>query len=149
MTAEQEILQQEEQLANAKRTLDLDALQRIYADDLIMTGVLGEPTCGKAAIIDEAKRGVTQRQAAAASGRNVAASAENEDMRVTAHGDTAIASYRFVVRIKGHSTDVLRRYRTTNVWMKRGGRWQIVAGHMAFILDANQAAVLTGEARQS
>jgi len=63
MTAEQEILQQEEQLANAKRTLDLDALQRNYADDLVMTGVLGEPTCGKAAIIDQAKRGITQRQA--------------------------------------------------------------------------------------
>ena len=47
------------------------------------------------------------------------------------------------------STDVLRRYRTRNVWMKRGGGWQIVAGHMAFVLDANQAAVLTGEARQS
>jgi len=30
MTAEQEILQQEEQLANAKRTLDLDALQRMH-----------------------------------------------------------------------------------------------------------------------
>jgi hypothetical protein len=39
-----------------------------YADDLVMTGVLGEPTCGKAAIIDEAKRGITQRQAATASG---------------------------------------------------------------------------------
>jgi len=149
MTAEQEILQQEEQLANAKRALDLDALQRIYADDLVMTGVLGEPTCGKAAIIDEAKRGITQRQAAAASGRHVEASAENEDMKVTAHGDTAIASYRFIVRIKGQNIDVNRRYRTTNVWMKRDGRWQVVAGHMAFVLDANQAAVLAGEARQS
>jgi len=149
MTAEQEILQHEEQLANAKRTLDLDALQRIYADDLIMTGVLGEPTCGKTAIIDEAKRGITQRQAAAASGQHFEASGENEDMRVTAHGDTAIASYRYIVRIKGQNIDVHRRYRTTNVWMKRGGRWQIVAGHMAFVLDANQAAVLTGEARQS
>lgn len=149
MTAEQEILQQEEQLANAKRTLDLDAMERIYADDLIMTGVLGEPTCGKTAILDEAKRGITQRQAAAASGRHVEASAENEDMKVAAHGDTAIASYRFVVRIKSQNFNVHRRYRTTNVWMKRGGRWQIVAGHMAFVLDANQAAVLTGETLQS
>ena len=149
MTAEQEILQQEEQLANAKRTLDLDALQRLYADDLVMTGVLGEPTCGKAAILDEAKRGITERQAAAASGRPFEASSQNEDMKVAAHGDTAISNYRFIVRIKGQNIDLHRRYRTTNVWMKRGGRWQIVAGHMAFILDANQAAVLTGEARQS
>jgi ketosteroid isomerase-like protein len=52
MTAEQEILQQEEQLANAKRMLDLDALGRIYGDDFVMTGVLGEPTCGKMAVLD-------------------------------------------------------------------------------------------------
>src|SRR5215470_5831913 len=103
MTAEQEILQQEEQLANAKRALDLDALQRNYADDLVMTGVLGEPTCGKAAIIDQAKRGITQRQAAAAGGRHVESSAENEDMKVTARGDTETASYRFVIRIKNQS----------------------------------------------
>lgn len=149
MTAEQEILQQEEKLANAKRTLDLDALQSIYADDLMMTGVLGEPTCGKAAVLDEAKRGISEREAATASGRHFEVSAENEDMKVAAHGDTAISSYRFIVRMKGQSIDVHRRYRTTNVWIKRGGRWQIVAGHMAFVLDANQAAMLTGEARQS
>ena len=145
MTAELEIQQQEEQLANAKRVLDLDAINRIYADDLVMTGVLGEPTCGKTAILDEAKRGITQRQAAAAGGRHFEASSENEDLKVTAHGDTAISTYRFVVSIKGESMDVHRRYRTTNVWMKRGGRWQIVAAHMAFVLDPNQAAMLAGE----
>jgi len=148
MTAEQEILQQEEQLAQAKRTLDLEALERIYADDLVMTGVLGEPTCGKASIMDEAKRGITERQAAAAGGRPFEASAENEDMKVTAHGDAAVCTYRFVVKIHGQNIDVHRRYRTTNVWMKRGGRWQIVAGHMAFVLDAKQAALLEGQARQ-
>jgi ketosteroid isomerase-like protein len=43
MTAIEEILEQEEQLANAKRALDLDAIDRIYADDLLLSGVLGEP----------------------------------------------------------------------------------------------------------
>ena len=66
-TMMQEILRQEEQLADANRTLDLDALNRIYADELLMTGVLGEPTCTKAAILDEAKRGSAQREGAAAS----------------------------------------------------------------------------------
>ena len=90
-----------------------------------------------------------ERQAAAASGRHFEASAENEDMKVAAHGDTAIASYRFVVRIKSQTTDVLRRYRTPNVWMKRNGGWHIVTRHMAFVRGANQAAVVTGEGRQS
>ncbi|HEU4935625.1 MAG TPA: hypothetical protein VFT39_04160 [Vicinamibacterales bacterium] len=46
-------------------------------------------------------------------------------------------------------TDLLnlhRRYRTTNVWAKRDGRWQIVAAHMAFVLDPQQAATLFGDA---
>jgi uncharacterized protein (TIGR02246 family) len=145
MTTEQQIFHNEEQLADAKRTLDLDAFDRIYADDLLMTGVLGDPTCSKAAIIDEAKRGVAQRKEAAASGRHFQVSGDNEDMKVTTHGDTAIANYRFVVKIKGPTMDVQRRYRTTNVWVRRDGRWQIVAAHTAFVLDPKQAAMLAGE----
>jgi ketosteroid isomerase-like protein len=143
----QEILRQEELLADAKRTLDLDALNRIYADDLLMTGVLGEPRCTKAAIIDEAKRGIAQRESAAAGGQTFETSSTNEDMTVSTHGETAIANYRFVVKFTGPNIDVHRRYRTTNVWIKRDGRWQIIAAHTAFTLDAKQAAMLAGEGR--
>ncbi len=146
-TTMQEILLQEEQLADAKRTLDLVALDRIYADELLMTGVLGEPTCTKAAIIDEAKRGIAQRESAVAGGQSFETSCNNEDVTVTTHGDTAIANYRFVVKFTGPNVDVHRRYRTTNVWIKRDGRWQIIGAHTAFVLDAKQAAMLTGEAR--
>jgi ketosteroid isomerase-like protein len=146
-TLTQEILRQEEQLADAKRTLDLDALNRIYADELLMTGVLGEPTCTKAAVIDEARRGVAQRDSAVASGQAFETSCNNEDVTVATHGDTAIANYRFVVKFTGPNVDVHRRYRTTNVWIKRDGRWQIIAAHTAFVLDAKQAAMLAGEAR--
>jgi len=147
MTRDHEILQNEEQFLNAKRSLDLDALDRIYSDDVIVTSVLGEPTCSKAAIIDEARRGLTERKQAQASGHKFETSAENEDMKVQTHGDTAIASYRFVVKIKGNNIDVHRRYRITDVWMKRDGRWQIAAAHIAFVLDAKQAALLSGEAQ--
>src|SRR5262245_15137736 len=146
-TMTQEILRHEEQLADAKRTLDLDAFDRIYADDLLMTGVLGEPTCTKAAILDEAKRGIAQRESAAVGGQAFETSCSNEDVTVTTHGDTAIANYRFVVKVTGPNIDVHRRYRTTNVWVKREGRWQIVAAHTAFVLDPKQAAMITGEAR--
>ena len=146
-TMMQEILRQEEQLADAKRTLDLDALNRIYADELLMTGVLGEPTCTKAAILDEARRGIAQRESAVASGQAFETSCNNEDVTVATHGDTAIANYRFVVKFTGPNVDVHRRYRTTNVWIKRDGRWQIIAAHTAFVLDPKQAAMLAGEAR--
>ena len=149
MTTEQEILRHEEQLADAKRALDLKALDRIYADDVLLTGVLGDPTCTKAAITEEITRGIAEREKAIASGVKMEMSAENEDMTVSAHGDTAIANYRFVVKCKGPNIDLHRRYRVTNVWSKREGRWQIVAQHLSFVLDAKQAAMLAGEARTS
>ena len=141
---ENQILEQEEMLKQAKRTLDVDALQKTYADDLIMTSVLGDPTCGKAAVIDEAKRGVEARNKAIASGKPFEASADHEDLKVTAFGDTAVATYRSVVRLKGENLDAQRRYRTTNVWAKRDGQWQIVVAHMAFVIDPKQAAALNG-----
>ena len=39
---EQEVQRQEETLTLATRKLDIDALDRIYADDILMTGALGE-----------------------------------------------------------------------------------------------------------
>ena len=143
-TLEQEVLKQEEQLAAAKRTLDLEALDHIYADGLIMTGVLGEPPCSKPAVLDEARRGIAQREQAASSGVPVEISGSTEDMKVAAYGDTGIASYRFVVNIKGPNMEVRRKYRTTNVWVKRNTQWQIVAAHTAFVLDLKQAAMLEG-----
>ena len=142
-TMEQEILQQEEQLATAKRALDLAAIDRIYADDLLMTGVMGEPACTKTAIMDEIKRGIADREKAIASGQSIEMAAENEDMKVARHGDTAIANYRFVVRAKGPGVDVHHRYRVSNVWMKRDGRWQIVAANTAFVLEPKQVAMLS------
>jgi ketosteroid isomerase-like protein len=56
---------------------------------------------------------------------------EKDDLRAIRHGDTAVASFRFGVTIRGDGQDVVRRYRTTNVWMKRSERWQVVAAHTA------------------
>ena len=141
----EQILQREDELVHAKRALDIEALDGLYSDDLLMSGVMGEPTCSKAAIIDEMKRGIAERRDAIASGRPIEMSAENEDMKVAAHGDTAITNYRFVVKAKGPGLDFQRRYRATNVWLRRDGRWQIVAAHMAFVLDPTQTAMLAGQ----
>jgi ketosteroid isomerase-like protein len=127
---EQEILTQEENLTQATRNLDIEALERIYADDILMTGVTGE-VCSKASMIEEARQGVAQRQAAIAAGKSFVSSYDKEDIKVISHGDVGVSSYRFVVKIKGEGVDVNRRYRTTNVWMKRQGHWQVIAAHTA------------------
>jgi ketosteroid isomerase-like protein len=143
----QEILAQEEELTRATRALDVEALDHLYADDIVLTGVL-DGTCSKPAIMDELKRGVAQRDSALSSGTQIVTSYDKEDLSVAVHGDLAIATYRFVFTAKGEAIDVHRRHRTTNVWAKRHGRWQIIAAHTAYALDAKQAMLLSGEARQ-
>ena len=141
---EQEILNPEAILLIAKRTLDIESLQRIYADDLMLTGVLGEPTCSKPAVLEEAQRGIAQRESVIASQKPFQMSAENEDFKVATYGDTAVANYRFVVKVQGENLNIHRRYRVTNVWTRREGRWQIVAAHLALVLDPKQLASLGG-----
>ena len=141
---EREILAQEEALTLATRTLNIDALDRVYADDILMTGVLGE-TCGKALLMDEARRGVAQRESAATAGKQFEGSYDKEDIKVVLLGDTVVTGCRFVVKMKGPGIDVHRRYRTTNVWAKRDGNWQIVAAHTAFVLGPKQVASLEKE----
>lgn len=128
-TTEQEILAQEDQLTHATRQLDLAALDRLYADDILFTGVTGV-TCNKANLMDEARRGLAERQAAADS-KDFVASYEKSDIKVVAHGDTAVTSWRFVITIENNGQQTTRAYRTTNVWMKRQPGWQVIAGQTA------------------
>lgn len=126
---EQQILTEEEGLTAATRQLDLETLDRIYADDILFTGVTGV-TCSKANLMDEARRGLAERQAAVGT-RHFVASYEKSDIKVAAHGETAVASWRFVITIENDGQQTTRAYRTTNVWMKRERGWQVIAGHTA------------------
>lgn len=135
-TLEQEILAQEERLTVATRQLDVDALDRVYANDIMFTGVTGV-TCDKSSLMDQARRGLAQRQAAGET-KHFVASFDKEDLKVVTHGDTAVTSYRFIVTIQHDGKETKRRFRTTNVWIKRQPDWQVVAGHTA-TLDANPA----------
>lgn len=129
-TVEQEILTQEENLTQAKRALDIAALDRLYADDILVTGVTGE-VCGKAALMSEASQGIMQRDVALAQGKKMVVSFDKEGIEVVTHGDTAVASYRFVVQIQGEGININRRYRNTDVWLKRESIWQIIAVHLS------------------
>ena len=97
----------------------------------MFTGVTGEVS-GKAALMAEAARGITERDNAAAQEKKFVTSWNNEDIKASwLRRLPRSAGYRFVVRIQGEGVDVHRRYRTTNVWLKRGNQWQIIAGQMA------------------
>jgi ketosteroid isomerase-like protein len=133
-----EISALEDQLTLASRHIDLAALDRLYADDIMFTGVAGQ-ICSKAALLDEARRGLAEREKVPDA---AAPSYEKDDLKVVVHGDTAVASYRFVVTFRHGGQDLVRRFRTTNVWMKRSAGWQVVAAQTASINGANGAAGL-------
>ena len=128
---DREILAEEDRLTEATRNVDVASLDRIYADDIIFTGVTGA-VCDKASVMDEARRGFEARKNAASNPAmpSVVAYDKDEVMAVR-HGDAAVASFRFGITVRNEGQEVIRRYRTTNVWMKRAGGWQVVAAHTA------------------
>ncbi len=126
---DRDILAEEDRLTQATRGLDVGALDRLYADDIMFTGVTGV-MCNKLQLMDEARRGAIERSPAAGSGPMVV-SYDKDDLHGVRHGDTAVTSYRFAVTVRHEGQDIVRQYRTTNVWMKRDGAWQVIAAHTA------------------
>ncbi len=62
-------------------------------------------------------------------GADTVETAHNEDMKVHRFGTTAIVTGWLVVGGHGPQGKFSRRYRFTDTWVRRGGRWQIVAAH--------------------
>ncbi len=62
-------------------------------------------------------------------GPDTVKTAHNEDMRVHRFGATAVVTGWLVVGGQGPSGAFNRRYRFTDTWVQRRGRWQIVAAH--------------------
>jgi len=55
--------------------------------------------------------------------------AHNEEMGVHVFGTTAVVTGWLVVRGRGANGSFDRRYRFTDTWARRSGRWRIIAAH--------------------
>ena len=118
---EQEIRKLEEELTQIESRLDVDALDRTYADDLMVTAPIG--ICvDKPAVMSE----IRQAAEKAIIGRY-----DKDDLKVRAFGDTAVSSYRMTAWATVEGAEIKRALCITNVWMKRNGGWQIVSRHTA------------------
>jgi ketosteroid isomerase-like protein len=62
-------------------------------------------------------------------GSDTVESASNEDMKAYVYGNTAVVTGWLVVNGRGKDGPFNRRYRYTDTWMNRGGRWQVIAAH--------------------
>lgn len=61
------------------------------------------------------------------SGPDTVVDGGNEDMKVHDFGNTAVVTGVLVLRGRGKDGPFTRRYRYTDTWMLRDGKWQIVA----------------------
>jgi len=122
---EQEIRKLEDELTRTEMRLNVEALDQIYADDIMVTAPIG--ICvDKPAVMAEV------RQAAE---KAIVGTYDKEDLRVRAYGDTAVSSYRMTAAAKFEGVEIKRHLCISNVWMKRDSAWQIVARHTASLPD--------------
>src|SRR5215831_7107051 len=118
---EKEILRLEDELTQTESRLDVEALARIYADDIMVTAPIG--ICvDKPAVMSEVR---------IAAEKAVVGRYDKDDLKVRAYGDTAVSSYRMTAWATFEGTEIKRALCITNVWMKRNSHWQIVARHTA------------------
>lgn len=114
---EQEIAKIESELATAFLKGDAGVCRRVMADDWV--GVDDEGMLfDKATLVKDL-----------VSGDLKITTGKKDDLKVRIYGDTAIAIYRLTQNMtyKGH--DASGAYRSTDIFVKRDGQWQMVGWH--------------------
>jgi ketosteroid isomerase-like protein len=116
---EQEIRMLDVAHADAILRGDLDALAKLWTEDFVVNNPFNE--------VDKANRILTGAVTYSSFTRNAE--------KVTVFGDTVIVMGQEIVVPKGESPDagktINRRY--TNIWMKRSGKWRLVARQASVI----------------
>jgi ketosteroid isomerase-like protein len=112
---ERELLERNKEYDEALVREDASALDRIFADEFIYTSTTGE-------LINKA-----QQLEAIKSGDLKIEYGKSDEVRVRVYGNVAVMTGRFIAKgeYKGKVFETPERY--TAVWVKRQGRWQLVA----------------------
>jgi len=115
-TAVQALLRLEDDWALGLTRRDAVLFRRLLADGFVYTE--DDLTVDRDAVLRDIVAGPDTVEAA-----------HNEDMKVHRFGTTAIVTGWLVVAGHGPNGRFNRRYRFTDTWVRRDGRWQIVAAH--------------------
>lgn len=119
---EQEVKQVEQEFVQADLKKDIAWYERHWADELVSTtGRTGKVT-NKA-----------EELAGAKDPASVVTSENIEVRQVQAYGDVAVATGKYAVKGKDKDGPFDRHGLFTDVWVKRDGRWQVVASHSSLI----------------
>lgn len=114
---EHSVTQIEQELVNGLIAGNASMFERYLADTYIFTAPDGMVS-DKAQTIADIKSGVLKFQ-----------SSKLDNIKVQDYGDTAIATYGSTDKGSYKGKDISGLFRWTDVFVKRNGRWQIVAGH--------------------
>ena len=101
---------------------DAVALDRLYAEDFIGIGPSGTVRA-KAQVIADFTSGSLRFQ-----------SITTDDVQWRIYGDTAVETGRSTMTGQDREKTVPRDNRFTRVWVKRQGRWQLVANHYSLLV---------------
>ena len=119
---EREVFTLEEQLTHTEMRADVQALDGIYADDIMVTAPIGL-VVDKPAVMHEVRE-VAQKAKVE--------SYDKTDLKVRAYGnDIAVTSYVIAAKATFEGIEIDRRFCISNVWVRRKGLWQIAARHTA------------------
>jgi ketosteroid isomerase-like protein len=112
---EQTLMKMEHDGLAALLKKDVASFGRIFADDAVLIPPDGT-TQTKSQLVADVK-----------SGDLVIESSEMSDMKVRAYGDAAVVTYVTNDKGKYKGQDITGRYRWTDVFVRNGGTWRIVA----------------------
>src|SRR5437899_5918455 len=110
------LLQLEDYWAASLIRRDATVFRRLLADGFIYTE--DDRMVGRDALLRDIVAGPDTVEAA-----------HNEAMQVHPFGSTAVVTGWLIVRGRGAGGPFARRYRFTDTWLRRAGRWPIVAAH--------------------
>ncbi|MDQ3687267.1 MAG: nuclear transport factor 2 family protein [Acidobacteriota bacterium] len=117
---EQELKNLERQWEEALTRRDVAALDRLMAEDYVLTTVRGE-VVNKAKVLEEVKSA------------NVTAKVQNTDTAVRVYGDTAVVTGLVLISGRFNDQEVSTQSRYLKVYVRGRGRWQVVAAQATLV----------------
>ena len=119
---EQELRKLESHWQEALTQRDVAMLDRLMADDYVLTTVSGE-VVNKARVLAEVKSA------------NATADVRNTEVAVRVYGDVAIVTGLVLISGKFNDKDVSTRSRYIKVYVKHQGQWRVVAAQATLIMQ--------------
>ena len=113
--ASAELMKMEHDMLAALLKKDAATFGKHFSDDVVLTTPNGAVQT-KAQLLDDVKSGALVLEASTIS-----------DMKVKVHGDAAVVTYITTDKGKYKGQDISGRFRWTDVFVRQGGAWQLVA----------------------